>query len=224
MVDLTPFRHFHEFSRRIHALRTAYDTAHQAGEASAESARDELLGHLDRLEFEGASDDATDSLGNYVSKRLLLEIDYYAINASQVALRKSVTSALYHLWERSVLRWVVWTGRKHANHADLVGMATVTGASPYNLSKLEPLHFINNALKHDNPSWIERLRDGDYDRYLEDRTLSPLDSPWGPYETIHLTHSDVIEFFDLIADCGPNPLQAWPGMLPTRQEFTQVFE
>lgn len=223
MDDQTASRHSHEFSRLLAALRQAYEAANKASEFDEFDTHNALVEHIERLMADVENDDAIDSQGNKVSRRWLLEIEYQAVSASRVALRKSVITALYHLWERSVLRWVAWTGRKHASHSDLVGLAASTGASAVSLNRLEPLHFINNALKHDNPSWIQRLREGGYDRYLNDQTYSPYDSPLDPYEIIHLSHNNVIDFFDWVAACGPNFMQPWPGMLPTRQEFDPIY-
>jgi hypothetical protein len=213
MVDLNPIWHNVAFVRQLASLRAAYVRSHDVFTAEQAQTSQRLIDHIGRLKAGVDNDDADDGEGNYVSKRMLLDIENRAVIAADVALRKSFITAVYHLWERSVQRWSVFGGKNNPNHADLVDLAKNAGVTG-NLSALEPVHYINNALKHDNEKWLNSLSKQDYKKYVfhtYDLDLGPKPSP---YEMISLKHEDIVSLFDLMATLGPDVSRPWPNMRP----------
>ncbi|MEG8028977.1 hypothetical protein [Sphingomonas aerolata] len=211
MVDLNPIWHNVAFVRQLASLRAAYVRSHDVFTAEQAQTSQRLGDHIERLMAGADNDDADDGEGNYVSRRMLLDIENRAVIAADVALRKSFVTAVYHLWERSVQRWSIFGGKGNPNHADLVELARNAGVTG-DLSALKPIHNINNALKHDNEKWLKLLDEKDYKKYV----FYPYDLKHGPkpspYEMVSLKHQDLVDLFDLMATLGPDISQPWPNM------------
>ena len=203
MIDLTFNTYGYAFEHGLLVIEQSFSVAAQALRLSRDSLIDELGRYRETVESGQPQIGEWDEDGTRLwDREQLLEFEIDDAEAALATLRKAFVVALYHHWERAMLRQLK---RVNEKHADLVKLGRSRGMTFH--PRIDAVRDMANLFKHANSKWAKALLKSWPTLLPNGFTSNPFNDG---YSAAVLTDEIVHEVVEILRESGPRTTEYYP--------------